>query len=100
IRDFHVTGDQTCALPISVQGAQRRDQTPVVGVEEDGRLKDVQETVGVLEHLVAERAQIALMQPRIGIAHGDDQVLWIEQARVDQDRKSTRLNSSHVKISY
>src|SRR5690625_6883372 len=31
---------------------------------------------------------------------GSDRVLWIRRRRADRDRKSTRLNSSHVAISY
>src|SRR5690606_40048802 len=40
IRDFHVTGVQTCALPISVAGsATVTEETPVTmecGIQEDG----------------------------------------------------------------
>src|SRR5690606_39353935 len=72
IRDFHVTGVQTCALPIyEIAPAFRPAAVAALQYSMEG---DIGEVRGV--------------QPR----HG----------RLGQpgDRKSTRLNSSHVKISY
>src|SRR5690606_40699636 len=99
IRDFHVTGVQTCALPIFegwgllLQGPDNRtikyfaDQI-VLANDEDGNqantciLLSVDGVYGCLRTAV----------------YGD----WvIDFARgMIADRKSTRLNSSHVKISY
>src|SRR5690625_5833632 len=60
IRDGHVTGVQTCALPISLHGEFRRG-----------------------------------LQVNRGVAAaGTDRI------NIGIDRKSTRLNSSHVAISY
>src|SRR5690606_39373081 len=67
IRDFHVTGVQTCALPIS--GGRQIDLMALVN--DPGR-------------------------PQHFPGHVGDQVL----RQIHEDRKSTRLNSSHVKISY
>src|SRR2546426_731443 len=60
IRDYKVTGVQTCALPISAQGPAAADGGSDRG---DGRLRG-------------------------------------GGARANRDRKSTRLNSSHLVISY
>src|SRR2546429_3286931 len=72
IRDVAVTGVQTCALPISVGELDRGGDEAAVGgdVNALGRLAEVD----LLSHG-------ALLE-------------------VDQDRKSTRLNSSHGYISY
>src|SRR5207302_2121234 len=90
IRDFHVTGVQTCALPISMV--------------EDGKITAAQ----------ANDARSAPLTLRL--AHDPNSLApyFVEEIRrylegkfgTDQvhegglDRKSTRLNSSHVKISY
>src|SRR5207302_2727893 len=68
IRDFHVTGVQTCALPIL--------STPSsVSVRAEVRFARVFQSDALRQrHLALSRAA--------------------------EDRKSTRLNSSHVKISY
>src|SRR5690625_6454964 len=91
MRDGHVTGVQTCALPICpdprqavachsgdceeraafddlARGHEVRDVVPAEAADEESRAQDV-----------------------------DDQALPHEEL---QDRKSTRLNSSHVAISY
>ena len=66
--------------------AQGHRQTAVVGVEEDRRLEDMQVAVGMRQHLVAERGEVAMVQPRVGVAHGDYQVRWVESPGVDQFR--------------
>src|SRR5690606_40984697 len=66
IRDFHVTGVQTCALPISVLPPRPHQRARPQAL-----------------HPVA----FAIIVPST-------------DRRVSSDRKSTRLNSSHVKISY
>src|SRR5690606_41206731 len=58
-----------------------------------------------LEVVFADRegGQLTRLQtPRIGIFDEDARVLQIHaiERRARKDRKSTRLNSSHVKISY
>src|SRR5690606_39387994 len=75
IRDFHVTGVQTCALPIC-------DQAAVVGAVPDH----------LVSRLEARCRELAIEPP------SRDRVDRIVRAAID--RKSTRLNSSHVKISY
>src|SRR5690554_7605800 len=74
IRDADVTGVQTCALPIF-------------------ELHDL----GGLGHLTVEGQHIALLRNQHAIAVLD---LAGEDHLGQRDRKSTRLNSSHVRISY
>src|SRR2546426_3138201 len=66
IRDYKVTGVQTCALPISTP----RRNALVIGAGLAG--------AAICERLCARGWQVRLME----------------------DRKSTRLNSSHLVISY
>src|SRR5207249_6302306 len=100
IRDRNVTGVQTCALPIS----------GIDGVVSDGsRIEDVNVRGGGL-------LAVAL-DPQFAVNHfayivytarprGDSAVIRLARVReaagtfADRDRKSTRLNSSHVSISY
>src|SRR2546426_5608823 len=80
IRDYKVTGVQTCALPISRGGRQGSAARPAPGARGVSALEDRRRRGG------APRAQ------RRGAA----------RFRADRagDRKSTRLNSSHLVISY
>src|SRR5690625_6370056 len=73
IRDGHVTGVQTCALPISRRVLQRTRLLSGAGTVRDPRPR----------HPAA--------RPRTGD---------LPLQRLPEDRKSTRLNSSHVAISY
>src|SRR5256885_7677024 len=73
IRDYKVTGVQTCALPICSQG----------------------NVFGMLHHRKIERAAIIHDLP--GEPGGRNRPAIIGNT---QDRKSTRLNSSHLVISY
>src|SRR6266496_4824479 len=63
-----------------------------------------QEAIGFAAQIDADRhrrlAVVVLRQPETGahVDHGDDAAAQIEHA--GEDRKSTRLNSSHVEISY
>src|SRR5690606_39467643 len=72
IRDFHVTGVQTCALPI------------FSSLHDEGFF---------LSRLVERPG-------RGGAPLWQGEVRAVETEYRPQDRKSTRLNSSHVKISY
>src|SRR5690606_40987738 len=81
IRDFHVTGVQTCALPISF-----------IWIEVPAPF-----WLALLP-LIALRLWFARwLRKWIGGFTGD--CLGALQ-QLSEDRKSTRLNSSHVKISY
>src|SRR5690606_30181120 len=55
----------------------------------------------ILDHSVQAAAVLLRRQPGVADFGSRQAGLKIEEARgADQDRKSTRLNSSHVKISY
>src|SRR5690606_40892683 len=96
IRDFHVTGVQTCALPISYADlpAALADCAPA-------RTR----VLRGLDHRVD--AAVAPYDPDGGGTR-DRELAWTiselklvkDPWEIAQDRKSTRLNSSHVKISY
>src|SRR5690554_7208145 len=76
IRDADVTGVQTCALPISLGH----------GADQD------------LEQLRVDRIGGAIERGVHGMVSGG-RCLTYSRSRC-RDRKSTRLNSSHVRISY
>src|SRR5690606_39776812 len=78
IRAFHVTGVQTCALPIFHAIHHHRDHACAL-VE------------------MAQRSDSALTRECLSACRFCTRDLDRPQPR---DRKSTRLNSSHVKISY
>src|SRR5690349_22232074 len=74
IRDLYVTGVQTCALPILL----------------DERGLHLRKVRRALEQHVLEQ-----------VGHAFLAVAFMTRANeVGEDRKSTRLNSSHVEISY
>src|SRR5690606_39402220 len=89
IRDFQVTGVQTCALPIS---AARR---PATGARSCGGTGAAAGATRAAAGSPAGTACPADARPR-----RDDRGEAACARRERQDRKSTRLNSSHVKISY
>src|SRR5690606_39825004 len=111
-RDFHVTGVQTCALPISGIIARGRlldllRRIPCFGltlVRIDIRQEASRHATAV--QAVAARAGRTYRQ----LDEAEKQRFLLEelkagaplmtQAMLDSDRKSTRLNSSHVKNSY
>src|SRR5690606_40127265 len=79
IRDFHVTGVQTCALPIcGSHGRERR-------------------------RLIVRKSPLSRCSPPTASCAPypppNRRAQWLGPFP-EQDRKSTRLNSSHVKISY
>src|SRR5207245_7962825 len=78
IRDATVTGVQTCALPILPHRVGHHTDPCQFGCECRGYVGEVAVPVVLEQHALG----IAAVAPR------------------DQDRKSTRLNSSHGSISY
>src|SRR5690606_40800291 len=116
IRDFHVTGVQTCALPIC---ADCQDSEPAAEV--DRRNETALQNAGALKPGYAPKAPLTEEIVIAQRVHSQAQNLVgnfmnnvkiggaIDVAPINQladelqnsvDRKSTRLNSSHVKISY
>src|SRR5690606_40816696 len=99
---------QTCALPISL-GAHFRAQEQVealAGLPVDAGVGHVPGAVA--QRLAPGRAAL-LLAVGIGVVGADAEALGDLPAagklgaldhRLVEDRKSTRLNSSHVKISY
>src|SRR5690606_39289022 len=88
IRDFHVTGVQTCALPISNPNFSRKFEFSGFGAygTRDGRFK----------YRASARAILSRRHwTEVGVTTQHD----LQQVGLE-DRKSTRLNSSHVKTSY
>src|SRR5438067_9564101 len=82
IRDRNVTGVQTCALPISACGTVAV-RVPVMKPAEINMAPYNSVAIGGMTGNADRRITDAL-----------------EEALVNTDRKSTRLNSSHVSISY
>src|SRR5690606_39778920 len=100
IRDFHVTAVQTCALPIF--GSTHLEVSRVgLGTAALGRPA----YINLTRELPAERSIDELRRRThlmLDAAYGLG-VRYFDTARSyghGEDRKSTRLNSSHVKISY
>src|SRR5207249_11762602 len=100
VRIVHGRRDQDRDVPRGVTGLELGQELPRVlapqqNVEDDGARRDLSQQVTRLlhrrrvEHLIARAAQERLV---------DEQILGA--VLEDQDRKSTRLNSSHVSISY
>src|SRR5690606_40092360 len=105
IRDFHVTGVPTCALPILDAAAeveelplrQGADVGPLVDHPSLRRLEEVEDDVR--DRRLA-RAGLPDERRRRPARQGEGDVVDRLEGRPGADRKSTRLNSSHVKISY
>src|SRR5690606_39618218 len=90
IRDFHVTGVQTCALPISAAGNEYwRDVLRHGPQSPHARVFDIDWSA----HIDEGRPRVVL--PVLGAP-----VQEVVSRGELTDRKSTRLNSSHVKSSY
>src|SRR5690606_40398631 len=98
--DFHVTGVQTCALPILFKLLNYLDlvawQTLLIN------------QVNVLEATIIERKIVDVVVMYLS-GFIDNAIAWCIQIgfnepppfgirKLNTDRKSTRLNSSHVKI--
>src|SRR5690606_39943049 len=88
IRDFHVTGAQTCALPIL------ENYNRIFTADE----KFVQ-SVKITFYYVLASVPLKLIAALLVAMLLNKAVRGISVYRT-ADRKSTRLNSSHVKISY
>src|SRR5690606_39670404 len=90
IRDFHVTGVQTCALPIycSAQIAKVLIQLLRYGL-------GLSLNLGTTQIVPPPNRCFHLFYPNNGTLGSIGHV-----PNYPRDRKSTRLNSSHVKISY
>src|SRR2546430_4050240 len=116
IRDLTVTGVQTCALPIL--GRRRLPLAPFVGPMVPARNPTrsfVQHAAagsappratapGAARHSKSKRSTVTPVgrgSPRNGASRlGAGERAGGKPAQQDQDRKSTRLNSSHSQISY
>src|SRR5205807_3895736 len=88
IRDYKVTGVQTCALPISGVPSKPYSFSDVLNSNMWGSIR----SVGEFEQQNTMLQPIGGMErtPRAFVAHIGNMI----------DRKSTRLNSSHLVISY
>src|SRR5690606_40633096 len=103
IRAFHVTGVQTCALPILALAAQsQRDaDRQIQGVEQrQERLKQELRELNAPDPDNLERLQGDLNMLQNQLQQAQEHMQHLEAQLPRLDRKSTRLNSSHVKISY
>src|SRR5690606_40764843 len=101
IRDFHVTGVQTCALPIFLDLAEAHSlYRDMVDWDELRATADGVQSPGDVSPFI-ERSVIRTLA-QVGDNHSfllppfDSE----EENPFFEDRKSTRLNSSHEKISY
>src|SRR5690606_39595515 len=90
IRDFHVTGVQTCALPILAAGVSRN---AISQVQQPSSSVAAGQVIGTSPSGRVPAGQAV----QLLVSSGPEQVSVPD---VVKDRKSTRLNSSHVKISY
>src|SRR5690606_40378094 len=107
IRDFHVTGVQTCALPIS-DGLLLLATLDVGAFLEQGLqlFTEVSDgTIVVTGEQIAVEGDIAGLAVADAFHLGQPQLTLLVLTQADQvlltgtlllDRKSTRLNSSHV----
>src|SRR5699024_11671605 len=82
IRDRNVTGVQTCALPISCGGSSSKSPNTTPNEPGDPSITQPEP------------------QPEPKFGQGTIEVLSNHAELISGDRKSTRLNSSHVSISY
>src|SRR5699024_12095797 len=90
IRDRNVTGVQTCALPIFAEKPRLAPHIPQMK-------QNIARALGIAEGAVGIAAGTNEGLGYLGRGEG---VTVIANALIKTDRKSTRLNSSHVSISY
>src|SRR5690606_10255089 len=100
VRRVQVVEDRPGKGPPRVQGVQKARKGPGLGVISHGVPSRIQsQCPGHPAVAVAKRPQVELLHPAQAVV-----VLAEEQQKggleLFLDRKSTRLNSSHVKISY
>ena len=70
----------------AADGAQEGWQSAVIGVEQDGRLVDVQHPVRMRQRVMPQRRQVLAVEARVGVEHGHQQVLGVELPSVDERR--------------
>src|SRR3989442_8591893 len=87
IRDADVTGVQTCALPIFGISLEAGEIVSIIGPNGAGKSTLLKVIAGILA-------------PSRGSVHLRGVPIHGRRPREIRDRKSTRLNSSHVRISY
>src|SRR5690625_6614769 len=97
IRDGHVTGVQTCALPILRPGHHYDERANPESTADDE--KSVRARVGRDRVVRAGPDLLGGRPTRPGVT-GPRGAQATDRAQATEDRKSTRLNSSHVAISY
>src|SRR5690606_41046769 len=102
IRDFHVTGVQTCALPI--WSKRRWVELPSLRVTKSSTVSSSTHLVAMLATGFARTTTSSSGCRRGGhlvdASPGSCTAPTSASTMSAVDRKSTRLNSSHVKISY
>src|SRR5690625_6467625 len=96
IRDGHVTGVQTCALPILSAIAEVPDADSNDAVTRAA----LTERLGLQIERADQHLDIAMVNNLASTLQIRDVLDQMPSATADEDRKSTRLNSSHVAISY
>src|SRR5690606_39434420 len=85
------------ALPISLQLPDDLPQSaPGLGIQPRRRLIQ-KENLGIVHHRQGNGQPLPLSS---GKMFHQGPLLFFQEKGIQQDRKSTRLNSSHVKISY
>src|SRR5205807_3482568 len=100
IRDYKVTGVQTCALPILMFLVLLGG---VVAYRNLGRLEDPEFTIKealIITPYPGASAEEVAREVTNPIETACQQLGQLKRVESDSDRKSTRLNSSHLVISY
>ena len=114
IRDYDVTGVQTCALPICGGFNNNIIKKAKVLLAESDKENKKLIAIGKKVNIAFNRSDLNYRPDGIGAAEDMFNDLSFENSskiaqmlmddfaagKVDKDRKSTRLNSSHVVISY
>src|SRR5690606_39891905 len=109
IRDFHVTGVQTCALPILLDARAREAETNKAFQIAYGQTMGAIVSYCAFFKTTVDKIDLRTLQnelltfrsrllPAQDVSFKDQNFMSLQ--RMYLDRKSTRLNSSHVKISY
>src|SRR5690606_40695565 len=99
IRDFHVTGVQTCALPIYGDFFQQ-PENEILKFTDAVEAQHTQHYIFNYQYSAKNRifrAEVYRKQYSNLVTYNESMP---DVNSVFTDRKSTRLNSSHVKISY